>query len=97
MLQKFCSFVCPDRISLGYRFCNAARISLQATPVALKARKKIARPAGADNHKPAAFLTKRPSNVRLRSTLVPFNSSSKATSMSLAERMPAAGMTPSSE
>jgi hypothetical protein len=42
----------------------------------------------------AAFSTKRPSKVLARSTLAPLSSSSKAKSMSAADFMPAAGMTP---
>src|SRR5262249_47627300 len=42
----------------------------------------------------AAFATKRPSKVLARSTLAPLSSSSKASSMSAADFMPAAGITP---
>src|SRR5207248_4271528 len=46
---------------------------------------------------PAAFLTNRSSKVRERSTLASLSSGSKATSMSAADCMPAAGIRPDSE
>src|SRR5262245_54855594 len=56
-----------------------------------------AAPATRPAHKPAAFFTNRSSNVLARSSLAFLSSSSNATSMSLADCMPAAGMTPVTE
>jgi hypothetical protein len=56
-----------------------------------------ARPTTLPDYIPAAFFTKRPSKVLVRLTLASRSSGSKATSMSLADCMPAAGMTPVSE